>query len=233
MKAHIKERLIKIFKYILILFFGSSLFFTILYKFVNPPLTPLMVIRFTQQVSSEDRSIRFRRDYVPIEQISGKLIRAAIASEDNLFMEHWGFDTKQIMEAREEAKRGKRARGASTISQQCAKNVFLFPQHSWIRKGLEVYFTGLIEIFWSKERIMEVYLNVIEYGDGIYGAEAASQYYFGKSAKNLTKKQASLMVACFPNPLKRSPGNPSRYVIRRASQIRHIMDIMDPVDLNK
>jgi monofunctional biosynthetic peptidoglycan transglycosylase len=229
----LKKKIASIIKKILIVFFVSSIFFTILYRFINPPITPLMLIRFTQQLFQKDRDIRFERDYVSIHKISPKLIQAAIAAEDNLFLTHWGFDFKQIMQARKDAKKGKRVRGASTISQQCAKNVFLYPQHSWIRKGLEVYFTFLIELCWSKERIMEVYLNVIEYGDGIYGAEAASMFYFQKPAKSLTKREASLMVACFPNPLKRNPSHPSRYITQRAYKIRTIMDLIGPINLKK
>jgi monofunctional biosynthetic peptidoglycan transglycosylase len=220
-----KEKLRKLLKWFLIIFFGSSVFFTILYRFVNPPITPLLVIRFTEQVFSKDREVRFKRDYVSIDAISPNLVQAAIASEDNRFMQHWGFDLTEIQKAREEAEKGKRNRGASTISQQCAKNVFLYPKHSWLRKGLEVYFTGLIEIFWSKKRIMEVYLNVIEYGDGIYGAEAAAQYYFHKPAAKLTKREASLIIACLPNPLKRNPAKPTKYINKRAAQIRRLMDL--------
>lgn len=231
--GNIKKKFIRFIKFGLILFFGSSLFFTLLYRFVNPPITPLMVIRFTEQVFDNDRPIRFKRSYVPMEKISPKLVTAAIASEDNLFLEHWGFDTQQIKKAQEDAERGKKVRGASTISQQCAKNVFLFPQHSWIRKGLEVYFTCLIETFWSKERIMEMYLNVIEYGDGIYGAEAASQFYFHKSAKRLSLREASLMVACFPNPLKRNPAKPTEYLNDRAAHIRDVMSSIGMVNFNK
>ncbi|MDR0874389.1 MAG: monofunctional biosynthetic peptidoglycan transglycosylase [Prevotellaceae bacterium] len=220
-----KEKLRKFFKWFLIIFFGSSVFFTVLYRFVNPPITPLMVIRFTEQVFSKDRDIRFKRDYVSIDEISPNLVRAAISSEDNRFLQHWGFDLNEIQKARKEAEKGKRNRGASTISQQCAKNVFLYPKHSWLRKGLEVYFTGLIEVFWSKKRIMEVYLNVIEYGDGIYGAEAAAQYYFHKSAAKLTKREASLIIACLPNPLKRNPAKPTKYINKRAAQIRRLMDL--------
>jgi len=220
-----KQIFFKFLKILLILFFGSSIFFTILYRFVNPPITPLMVIRFVEQTFDKDRDVRFKRDYVSIDEISPYLVQAAIASEDNLFLQHRGFDFNEIEKARAEAKQGKRKRGASTISQQCAKNVFLYPKHSWIRKGLEVYFTFLIETCWSKKRIMEAYLNVIEYGDGIYGAEAAAQYYFHKPASKLTKNEASLIIACLPNPLKRNPAKPTKYINKRAAQIRRLMDL--------
>ena len=215
---------LKVIKYSVVIFIISSLFFTILYRFINPPVTPLMIIRFCEQLFDKDRKVCFKRNYVSFDTMSKHLPNAAIASEDNLFMKHSGFDFAEIKKAREEAKKGGRKRGASTISQQCAKNVFLYPKHSWIRKGLEVYFTFLIETFWNKERIMEVYLNVIEYGDGIYGAEAAAQYYFHKPAKNMSKHEAALMVACFPNPLRWNPANPTQYINKRASQISYLMD---------
>jgi monofunctional biosynthetic peptidoglycan transglycosylase len=156
-----------------------------------------------------------------IEDISPHMVAAAIASEDNNFLGHSGFDLVAIEDAISEYRQGKRRRqrGASTISQQTAKNVFLWQGRSWLRKGLEVYFTFLIENLWSKKRIMEVYLNVIEMGDGIYGAEAASQTYFHISAKKLSKWQSALITACYPNPRKRNPAKPSAYVTKRANQI--------------
>jgi monofunctional biosynthetic peptidoglycan transglycosylase len=156
-----------------------------------------------------------------IEDISPHMIAAAIASEDNNFLGHGGFDLVAIEDAINEYRQGKRRRqrGASTISQQTAKNVFLWQGRSWLRKGLEVYFTFMIENLWTKERIMEVYLNVIETGDGIYGAEAAAQTYFHTSAKNLSKWQSALITACYPNPRKRNPAKPSTYIVKRANQI--------------
>jgi monofunctional biosynthetic peptidoglycan transglycosylase len=156
-----------------------------------------------------------------IEDISPYMIAAAIASEDNNFLGHDGFDFVAIEDAINEYRQGKRKRqrGASTISQQTAKNVFLWQGRSWLRKGLEVYFTFLIENLWSKERIMEVYLNVIETGDGIYGAEAAAQTYFYVPAKKLNKWQSALITACYPNPRKRNPAKPSTYITNRANQI--------------
>jgi monofunctional biosynthetic peptidoglycan transglycosylase len=160
-----------------------------------------------------------------IEDISPNMIAAAIASEDNNFLGHSGFDFIAIEDAITEYKQGKRKRqrGASTISQQTAKNVFLWQGRSWLRKGLEVYFTFLIENLWTKERIMEVYLNVIEMGDGIYGTEAAAQTYFHTSAKNLSKWQSALITACYPNPRKRNPAKPSTYINKRANQILALM----------
>jgi monofunctional biosynthetic peptidoglycan transglycosylase len=151
---------------------------------------------------------------------------SVIASEDQRFLLHHGFDFSAIQQAVEEHERGGRRRGASTISQQTAKNVFLWPASSWVRKGLEVYFTGLIEICWSKERIMEVYLNVIETGDGIYGAEAVAQLNFGCTAKELSRTQCALIAATLPNPLKFDSARPSRYMMRRQQaimkQMKHV-----------
>ena len=169
---------------VVLICFLLSIFVTILFRWVNPPVTPLMVIRKVQHGYSIEKK------WKPIEEISPNMYKAAIASEDNYFLGHRGFDVIAIDQAVKEREHG-RKRGASTISQQTAKNVFLWPRSSWIRKGFEVYYTFLIETFWSKERIMEVYLNVIEMGPGIYGAEAAAQHYFHCSAKHLSARQAA------------------------------------------
>ena len=160
------------------------------------------------------------------------MVQAVVASEDNLFMEHNGFSFRDIEKALEHNKKGKRIRGGSTISQQTAKNVFLWPQRSWVRKGLETYFTVLIEFLWTKERIMEVYLNIIETGNGIYGVQAASRKYFGVNASNLTRSQAALIAVCLPNPRKFSPANPSGYISRRKNHIVNIMGKLKRVDFN-
>ena len=199
---------------IILLFFLLSIFFTIIFRWVNPPVTPLMVIRKVQY------GYPIEKKWKPIEEISPYMYRAAIASEDNYFLGHNGFDVIAIDQAVKERKSGTRKRGASTISQQTAKNVFLWPKSSWLRKGFEVYYTFLIETFWGKERIMEVYLNVIEMGPGIYGAEAAAQHYFHCSAKQLSARQAALITACYPAPLHRNPARPSGYLNRQAGVIQ-------------
>ena len=201
-------------------FFGSSLFFVVLYDFVNPPVTPLMVIRYFSP-DSGSRPYRLKKEWVPIEEISPNLQLAVVAAEDNRFTEHWGFDFDAIEKAQQfnERKQGKKVRGASTISQQTAKNVFLWPQRTWVRKGLEAYFTVLIELVWSKKRIMEVYLNVIETGKGIYGAEAASEVYFRKHASNLTRGEAALIAAILPNPSRWDPSRPTAYLTNRQQWI--------------
>ena len=216
------KKIQKIIRWIVLSFLGSTIFFVILYRFVPVPITPLMVIRCAQQVGRGEK-VRLKHHWVPMKEISSQLGIAVIASEDQRFLEHHGFDFKAIEKAIDENKNGKRRRGASTISQQTAKNVFLWPGSSWLRKGLEVYFTALIELCWSKERIMEVYLNSIEMGDGIYGAEAVAQQHFGRSAKKLTATNSALIAATLPNPLKFSSANPSRYMLKRQSAIMRQM----------
>ncbi|HEY9217678.1 MAG TPA: monofunctional biosynthetic peptidoglycan transglycosylase, partial [Phenylobacterium sp.] len=184
-----------------------------IYRFVPPPLTYLMVQR-----SFEGRG--FSRDWTPLEKISPRLVRAVIAAEDARFCEHDGFDVEAIQKAMKSNKRQpNRIRGGSTISQQTAKNVFLWPQRSWVRKGLEAYFTVLIEVGWSKARIMEVYLNSIEFGPGVYGAEAAARKFFGVSAADLSATQAARLAAVLPNPLEWHADQPGAYVKRRSGKI--------------
>jgi monofunctional biosynthetic peptidoglycan transglycosylase len=184
-----------------------------LYRWINPPVTTFQLV---QAVSN---GTGIHKKWVPIEKISPYMYRAAIASEDNYFLGHRGFDVIAINTVIEERKSGRRHRGGSTISQQTAKNVFCWPKSSWVRKGVETYFTFLIETFWSKERIMEVYLNVIEMGPGIYGAEQAAQTYFHCHASQLSAHQAALITACYPSPQKRNPAKPTAYLQGRASNI--------------
>jgi monofunctional biosynthetic peptidoglycan transglycosylase len=202
-----------------VLFFGLSIFSVVIFRFVPVPVTPLMLIRCVEQVFSSD-DLRMKHDWVSIDEISKNLPLAVVCSEDQNFMNHSGFDIKAIERSMDAGKRGaKRVKGASTISQQTAKNVFLWPGRSWIRKGFEVYFTVLIEFVWSKERIMEVYLNSIEMGNGIYGAEAAANFYWKTSAKNLSRTQAASIAAILPNPLKYSANPPGPYVQERIGWI--------------
>ena len=208
----LRRALVWVGKVLLVLFIFSILL-PLAYRWINPPVTPLMIIRKVKN----DAPIE--KEWKDIEEISHYMADCAVASEDNNFLAHRGFDWGAVQKAINEKKQGRRERGASTISQQTAKNVFLWDGHSWIRKGGEVYFTFLIETFWSKERIMEVYLNVIEMGNGIYGAEAAAQHYFHKSADKLTLREAALITACYPSPLKRNPANPTGYLNKRAGQI--------------
>lgn len=207
------KKILKAILIIFLVFLGGSTFFAVIYRFVNPPVTPLMIIRLAEQ-TIDGQPLKLKKAWVPLDSISGFLQLAVIASEDNLFLEHHGFDMDAIEKAKEynEAHKGKKFRGASTISQQTAKNVFLWPQRSWVRKGIEVYFTFLIELIWSKRRIMEVYLNVIETGKGIYGVEAASMYYFGKHARSLNRNESAILAAILPNPLKWDPRFPTRFL---------------------
>lgn len=215
-------RIQKFLRGIVLLFFGSTILFVLLYRWCPVYVTPLMVIRCTHQVWHGEK-IRLRHHWVPMEQISPSLAVAVMTSEDQLFLEHHGFDFNAIGQAIKERQSGKRKRGASTISQQTAKNVFLWPGGGWFRKGLEVYFTALIELVWGKERIMEVYLNSIEMGDGIYGAEAVAQLHFGYEASRLTRANCALIAATLPNPLRYSSKNPSSYILRRQTWILNQM----------
>ena len=223
-------RALKFIKYFIIIYFASSLFFVILYKFINPPVTPLMIIRVMEQ-SWSGQTIRLQHKWIDLDNMSPNLPLAVVASEDNLFMEHSGFDFESIEKAKEfnAKKQGKKMRGASTISQQTAKNVFLWPQRSWVRKGLEVYFTVLIEFVWGKKRILEVYLNIIETGNGIYGAESASQKFFGKSASKISRGESALIVAILPNPLKWDPASPTPYIRGRQQWILWNMNNIGPL----
>lgn len=226
------RRIQKILQWIVLSFFGSTIFFVILYRFVPVYITPLMVIRCAQQVGRGEQ-IRLKHHWIPLKDMSKYLPVAVMASEDQRFLQHHGFDVIEIQNAVEERMSGKRHRGGSTISQQTAKNVFLWPASSWVRKGFEAYFTVLIELFWSKERIMEVYLNSIETGDGIYGAEAVAQLHFGRPAAKLTRANCALIAATLPNPLKFSSLSPSKYMLKRQTAIMKQMRHIDLLDVHK
>lgn len=200
-------------KYMLILilgFFILSLAAVVLYRYVPVAYTPLMVWKSPFSISKK---------WVPIEQIARSMQVAVIKAEDAKFYLHNGFDFEAIEKAMKYNKTHKKQKGASTITQQTAKNVFLWPARSWLRKGMEVYFTVLIEFFWSKTRILEVYLNVIELGPGVYGVEAASQKYFHKKARFLTPAESALMASVLPNPIKFKINKPSAYILRRQRKI--------------
>lgn len=211
-------------------FFALSIFSVLLFKFVPVPYTPLMFIRGYEQINS-DKPFALKHKWVPLEKISVNLQKAVIASEDGHFVKHRGFDLDAIEKAYQNNQRQKRIRGGSTISQQTAKNVFLWPGRSYFRKGLEAYFTILIELFWSKERILEVYLNSIEMGDGIYGAQAASQYWYKKDAQNLTAYEAAGIAVILPNPRKYKAVNSSAYINGRKQKITFYIHNFGPLDL--
>ena len=222
---NVLKRIQRIIQWIVLLFFGSTILSVLIYRWCPVYVTPLMFIRCGQQMMRGEQ-IRLRHHWVPLDSMSKYMPVAVIASEDQRYLEHHGFDFKAIRLAMAERANGGRRRGGSTISQQTAKNVVLGPSQTWVRKALEAYFTVLIEVMWGKERIMEVYLNSIEMGDGIYGAEAVAQLHFGRSALELTRPNCALVAATLPNPLKFSSQNPSAYMLRRQTaimqQMRHI-----------
>lgn len=217
----------RIVRWAVLLFFASTVLVTLIYRWVPVPLTPLMVIRCMQQVGRGEMP-RLKHDWVPLSEISPALPRAVMSSEDQRFMQHNGFDTKAIGYALRQRLNGEQGGGGSTISQQTAKNVFLWPTSSWVRKGFEVYFTVLIELLWSKERIMEVYLNSIEMGDGIYGAEAVAQENFHCSASELSRKSCAMIAASLPAPLRFNSAEPTPYMRSRQRWILHQMKHIKP-----
>ncbi len=222
----------KVFRFLyksLLWFVAISIGLVILFKWVPVPATPLMVIRTVQQAVNGD-DIVWKHDWEPIENISKNLQLAVICSEDQNFLNHHGFDMKAIEKAIEYNKKGKKTRGASTISQQTAKNVFLWPHRSWVRKGLEAYFTFLIELIWSKERIMEVYLNSVEMGHGIYGAEAAAQHWFNRPASSLRLNQATAIAAILPSPLRYRANPATNYIQRRKNWIARQINFFGPLN---
>lgn len=214
----------------MVAFFASTILSVITLRFVPVVLTPMMLLRCVQQLK-EGRELKLSHHWVRLENISNDLSLAVMASEDAHFLEHHGFDFKAIVSAAERNHKHpeKRRLGASTISQQTAKNVFLWPGRSWLRKGFEVYFTALIELFWSKQRIMEVYLNSIEMGEGIYGADAVAQEHFGVPASQLSRSQCALIAATLPNPRRFSSKSPSAYMLKRQKRILHEMRFVKPL----
>ena len=229
MKAFWKK-IKRILLWIVVAFFASTILSVIVLRWVPVFFTPLMFIRVAQQIS-DGKEMTLHHHWVPLEEISPSLSLAVMSSEDARFLEHHGFDYKAIEHAaiRNMKHPEKRKLGASTISQQTAKNVFLWPGRSWFRKGFEVFFTALIELFWSKERIMEVYLNSIEMGEGIYGASAVAEYHFHKEASQLTREQCALIAATLPNPLRYNSARPSAYVLKRQKRILHEMRFVKPL----
>lgn len=219
-----------IFKIILWLFV-LSIGLVFLYKWVPIPITPLMVIRSVEQ-HKKDKDIVLKHDWIAITEISKNTQLAVVCSEDQRFLNHNGFDFKAIEKAYQNNKKGKRVKGGSTISQQTAKNVFLWPERSWLRKGLETYFTFLIEIIWGKERIIEVYLNSIEMGNGIYGIEAAAQYWFHKPASKLTEYECAAIASILPNPRSYKANPASKYIQSRKIWIVKQMRYMGQLNFN-
>jgi monofunctional glycosyltransferase len=214
----------KITKRVFLFLFFLQLFYILLLKWVNPPITLTQLVSF---VSGNG----LKRDYVGMKEISPYAKLAVIASEDQLFPDHNGFDFKSIEKAMKHNQKSKSLHGASTISQQVAKNVFLWQGRGWFRKSLEVYFTFMIELLWGKKRILEIYLNVSEMGKGIFGIEAAAEHYFAKHARALTRQEASLIAACMPDPKEYTINPLSRHVASRypwiLTQINHLQEDED------
>lgn len=203
--------------------FAASIVLVALTKFIPIYYTPFM-LRRSIEWAADGGGYEFRKSWVSIDEISKNMPMAVVASEDNLFLQHNGFDWAAIERAKKHNAKGKKIQGGSTISQQTAKNVFTFASRTYLRKGIEAYFTVLIELIWGKERIMEVYLNVVELGKNVYGVEAASEYYFHHSAKRLTKYEAASLAAVLPSPRRYKVNNPGPYVSRRISQILYLMN---------
>ena len=206
----------------LLWFFGISVFLVILFKFVPVPFTPLMIIRSIEQKLA-GKEMTCSHDWISIDEMSKNFPKAVLASEDGNFIKHNGFDFKAMQKAFKSNNRGRKLKGGSTISQQTAKNVFLWQGRSYVRKGFEAYFTFLIELVWGKKRIMEVYLNSIEMGDGVYGVQAASQHWYGKNAADVTQIQAAGIAAILPNPRKYKASNSSNYINLRKAKIVRVM----------
>ena len=216
------KRILRFAKKVALWFFGISIFLVIVFKWVPVPFTPLMITRAIEN-KMNGKEMVCSHDWVPLSEISVNMQKAVIASEDGTFLSHNGFDFKAMQKAFKNNNKGRKLKGGSTNTQQTAKNIFLWQGRSYLRKGLEAYFTLLIEVIWGKERIMEVYLNSIEMGEGVYGAEAAAQHWYGTSAANLTKIQAAGIAAILPNPRKYKATNSSSYIENRKAKITRIM----------
>lgn len=225
------RKFLKSLRKLVLYFLGISIGLVVLFKFIPVPFTPLMFIRTAEQIAGNEKMV-WKHDWVSINEMNINIQKAVIASEDGKFTTHNGFDVQAIQKAYKDNQKGKKIKGGSTISQQTAKNVFLWQGRSYFRKGLEAYFTVLIELIWGKERIMEVYLNSIEMGNGIYGIEAAAQYWFNKPAKNLTKSEAAAIAAILPNPRKFKAKNGTRYIERRKNAIKRQMNLYNNPDYN-
>jgi monofunctional glycosyltransferase len=217
--------------YVIIGAFLGSILMVVIYKFVPAPYTPLMFLRVIEG-AFDGKSVGIDKDWVSYDEISTYFFRAVISGEDARFMKHGGIDWRAVEAAKKynERNQGKKLRGASTVTMQTAKNVFLWPGRNYVRKAFEVYFTYLIEAIWGKQRILEMYANVVELGDGVYGVEAASQKYFGKPAKNLSKREAALIASVLPNPRRWSPAAPTKYINKR---VGFIMGRMNSVAIPK
>lgn len=217
-----------------VIFFVASILQVLIFKWLPPIITPIMVFDKVESFFEKEKEFDLQYQWKPIEEISPYMALAVIASEDQRFAEHFGFDVKAIEEAMRENKKGGRVRGASTITQQVAKNLFLWPSKDYFRKGLEAYYTLLMEIFWSKQRIVEMYVNIAEMGYGVYGVNSAAEVFYNKDSKSLNRNETALIAAVLPNPKKFSVKNPSGYIIgRRGWIVRQMYQLGDVKYLEK
>ena len=223
------KKILRWFWKVILWFFGLSVLAVIIFKWVPVPFTPLMITRIIEFKIDGDVAI-YSHHWVPLEEISPNLQKAVIASEDGNFLKHSGFDFIAIQKAFKNNNKGRTIKGGSTISQQTAKNVFLWQGRSYVRKGLEVYFTVLIEFIWGKKRIMEVYLNSIEMGNGVYGAQEAARHWYTKKAIDLNIKEAAGIAAILPNPRKFKASNSSTYINNRKNEIMRAMGYIRKIE---
>lgn len=212
-------------------FILTSILGVFIYRWVNPNLTMLMVIRHYEFLF-DGKSSSIQKDWESIDNISPNMVLAAVAAEDSKFLSHWGFDFELIREAMKHNQRSTRIKGASTISQQTAKNIFLWPRRSWVRKGFEAYFTVIMETLWPKKRIMEVYLNIVEFGKGVYGVEEAAQKFYRKPAVRLNRLEAAMLTSVLPRPSVRNPANPSSYMYQYQARVLWGMSSIVSVDFD-
>ena len=217
--------------YLSFLILSFTIVSVVLLRFVPVSFTPLKVIAL-QENKQLEKDYPFRSEWISIDHISAHMVTAVVATEDNHFLKHNGFDFEAIQKALEENREGRRMRGGSTISQQTAKNVFCFPQRTWLRKGVETWFTFWIELCWNKKRIMEVYLNVIETHPNMYGVEATAQYFYKKTASDLNNYEAAMIATVLPSPRRMNIGAPSNYMTQRSARVRRLMGQVGSVDLD-
>lgn len=221
LRGTLKRRLRKVVIIVALVVLAGPPLGVVFFRVVPPPITPLMVIRLFEGEGLD-------KDWTGLEDISPHLRAAIIAGEDNLFCEHFGFDLESLQDAVEDWASGDRLRGASTLSMQTSKNLLLWPGRDLVRKGMEAYTTVWLELLWPKTRIAEVYLNIAEWGPGVYGAEAAARHHFGVPAAKLSRQQAALLAAVLPNPREWSPAKPSDYIRQRARTLRLRMKQLGP-----
>lgn len=219
-------KIIKKLLLIIVFFIVLSAAVTLVFRFVNPAATAVILSKSGNPITQLISLKYYDQKWVGIQNISSYASLAVVASEDQRFFEHFGFDFEQIEKAMKENERRRRIRGASTITQQTAKNLFLWQGKTFIRKGLEAYYALLLELIWGKKRILEVYLNIVELGENIYGVEAASRIFFKKSSAYLTSAEAAFLAATLPNPIKRKVSRPSSYLLRRKEQIMVQMNLI-------